>query len=88
MRHAPAWPRRILEEHIPEEEEQLFPTFESMTGDEELEALGAKMERRFQEVTMAGPEAALAMRPVRSNGAARRPVRVLRERARGCHSHA
>ena len=65
--------RRMLEEHIQEEEEQLFPTFESMTGDEELEALGEKMEQRFQEVTKAGPEAALAMRPSAKAGQAPMP---------------
>lgn len=39
-----------VEHHVEEEETELFPKVEEALGDEKLEALGAKMEARFEEV--------------------------------------
>jgi hemerythrin superfamily protein len=42
--------REMLEHHIDEEEEELFPKAEVTLGDERLQALGEKMQARFEEV--------------------------------------
>jgi len=48
--------RELLEHHIEEEEEELFPEVEKEIDDEELEALGARMKARFEEVLEQGFE--------------------------------
>lgn len=51
--------RELLEHHIEEEEEELFPKVEKQIDDEELEALGARMKARFEEVLEQGFEASV-----------------------------
>jgi len=42
--------KEVLEHHIEEEEEELFPKVESALGADELERLGTQMSARFEEV--------------------------------------
>ena len=49
--------RELLEHHIEEEEQELFPMVEKQLEDDELEALGARMKARFEEVVEQGFEA-------------------------------
>jgi hypothetical protein len=42
--------KEVLEHHIEEEEEELFPKVESTLGDDALEQLGKQMSARFEEV--------------------------------------
>ena len=51
--------RELLEHHIEEEEEELFPQVEKEIEDDELEALGARMKARFEEVVEQGFESAV-----------------------------
>lgn len=46
--------RELIEHHVKEEEEELFPKVEKKLGDEKLEALGKQMKARFTEVRDAG----------------------------------
>ncbi|MBL8956324.1 MAG: hemerythrin domain-containing protein [Myxococcaceae bacterium] len=48
--------RELLEHHIEEEEEELFPNVEKQLDDDELEALGARMRVRFEEAVEQGFE--------------------------------
>lgn len=49
--------KELIEHHIEEEEEELFPRVEKKLGDERLEQLGKQMKARFTEVREAGYEA-------------------------------
>jgi hemerythrin superfamily protein len=51
--------KELIEHHVEEEEGELFPEVEKAIDSAELEAMGAKMETRFQEVLLQGYEAAL-----------------------------
>jgi hemerythrin-like domain-containing protein len=44
----------LIEHHVKEEEEELFPKVEKKLGDERLEELGKQMKARFNEVREAG----------------------------------
>jgi iron-sulfur cluster repair protein YtfE (RIC family) len=46
--------RELLEHHIEEEEQELFPEVEKEIDDDELEALAARMKARFEEVVGLG----------------------------------
>src|SRR4051794_23007637 len=49
--------KELIEHHVEEEEEEMFPKVEKALGDEKLEDLGKRMKARFQEVVEAGFEA-------------------------------
>jgi hemerythrin superfamily protein len=51
--------KELIEHHVKEEEEELFPKVEKKLGDEALEALGKQMKARFAEVREAGYEQTL-----------------------------
>jgi hemerythrin superfamily protein len=51
--------RELLEHHIEEEEETLFPKVDRQIDDDELEALAARMKARFEEVVEQGFEQAV-----------------------------
>lgn len=51
--------KELIEHHVKEEEEELFPKVEKKLGDERLEELGKQMKARFNEAREAGYEAAL-----------------------------
>lgn len=51
--------RELIEHHVKEEEEELFPKVEKKLGDEKLETLGKQMKARFAEVREAGYEQTL-----------------------------
>lgn len=51
--------KELIEHHVEEEEEQLFPAVEKALSEETLEKLGTVMTRRFEEVMSAGFEAAV-----------------------------
>jgi iron-sulfur cluster repair protein YtfE (RIC family) len=51
--------KELIEHHVKEEEEELFPEVEKALGDEALEQLGKTMKARFEEVYEAGFEAAV-----------------------------
>lgn len=51
--------KELIEHHVEEEEGELFPQVEKDIDPAELEAMGAKMEVRFQEVLSQGYEATL-----------------------------
>ncbi|MDB4974847.1 MAG: hypothetical protein JWN48_3188 [Myxococcaceae bacterium] len=46
--------KELIEHHVQEEEEELFPKVEKKLGDERLEELGKAMKKRFAEVKEAG----------------------------------
>ncbi len=48
--------KELIEHHVEEEEEELFPKVEKKLGDEELESLGKKMKARFNEAKEQGFE--------------------------------
>jgi len=48
--------KELIEHHVQEEEEDLFPRVEKKLGDENLEQLGKQMKTRFAEVQTAGFE--------------------------------
>jgi hemerythrin-like domain-containing protein len=51
--------KELLEHHIKEEEEELFPKVEKKLGEERLNALGKEMKARFVEISGEGYEAVL-----------------------------
>jgi len=51
--------KELIEHHVEEEEEELFPQVEKDIDSAELEAIGKKMEARFQEALVKGYEALL-----------------------------
>ena len=51
--------KELIQHHVKEEEEELFPKVQKKLGEEQLEALGKRMKKRFDEVQEAGFEAAL-----------------------------
>ena len=51
--------KELIEHHVTEEEEELFPEVEKALGDDALEQLGKAMKARFDEVYEAGFEAAV-----------------------------
>jgi hypothetical protein len=51
--------KELIEHHVEEEEGQLFPDVEKSIDGDQLEALGAEMEERFQEVLKKGYQAVL-----------------------------
>ena len=62
--------KELIEHHVEEEEEDLFPKVAKALGDEENEALGMKMKARFDEIVEAGYEKALARtKAMHTNGA-------------------
>jgi iron-sulfur cluster repair protein YtfE (RIC family) len=48
--------KEVIEHHVKEEEEELFPKVEKKLGDEALEKLGKQMKARFAEVRASGYE--------------------------------
>ena len=60
---AASWKARVIaaseliEHHVEEEEEELFPKVEKKLGEEKLVELGAQMKARFEEVVQAGFDA-------------------------------
>ncbi len=51
--------KELIEHHVEEEEEELFPAVEKALSEDTLEKLGKVMTRRFAEVLSAGFEAAV-----------------------------
>jgi len=51
--------RELIEHHVKEEEEELFPEVEKKLGEAKLLELGRAMKKRFDEVVEAGFEAAV-----------------------------
>jgi iron-sulfur cluster repair protein YtfE (RIC family) len=51
--------KELIEHHVKEEEEELFPKVEKKLGDDKLEELGKQMKARFNEVREAGYETAV-----------------------------
>jgi hemerythrin-like domain-containing protein len=51
--------KELIEHHVEEEEEELFPAVEKALSAETLEKLGKVMSRRFEEVVAAGFESAV-----------------------------
>lgn len=51
--------KELIEHHVKEEEEELFPKVEKKLGDERLEELGKLMKARFNEAREAGFETAV-----------------------------
>lgn len=51
--------KELIEHHVKEEEEELFPKVEKALGDERLRSLGKQMKTRFEEVLADGFEAAV-----------------------------
>lgn len=51
--------KELVEHHVHEEEDELFPKLEKKLRDEQLEELGKQMKSRFAEVRAAGYEASL-----------------------------
>jgi len=51
--------KELIEHHVKEEEEDLFPKVEKALGDEQLEALGKEMKAAFEQAREEGFEAAL-----------------------------
>ena len=46
--------KELIEHHVEEEEEELFPKVDKALGSDKLEQLGAEMETRFDDVVAAG----------------------------------
>jgi hypothetical protein len=51
--------KELIQHHVEEEEDELFPEVEKQLGKEELETLGAQMEARFEQVLKKGYAAVL-----------------------------
>lgn len=51
--------KELIEHHVKEEEEELFPKVEKALGKEKLEQFGKRMKTRFEEVLEAGYETAV-----------------------------
>lgn len=51
--------KELIEHHVKEEEEELFPKVEKKLGEERLNELGKQMKARFDEVVEAGFEASV-----------------------------
>lgn len=51
--------RELIEHHVREEEQELFPKVEKALGEEKLRELGKAMKKRFDEVVEAGFRAAV-----------------------------
>jgi iron-sulfur cluster repair protein YtfE (RIC family) len=51
--------KELIEHHVKEEEEELFPEVEDKLETEKLEELGKQMEARFEQVVKAGYESAV-----------------------------
>jgi len=51
--------KELIEHHVEEEEEELFPKVEKRLGEEKLAHLGGLMKERFEEVVEGGFEAAV-----------------------------
>jgi hemerythrin-like domain-containing protein len=51
--------KELIEHHVKEEEEDLFPKVEKKLGEERLNELGKRMKTRFDEVVEAGFEASV-----------------------------
>lgn len=51
--------KELIEHHVEEEEEELFPKVEKRLGEAKLAELGERMKARFEEVEAAGFEAAV-----------------------------
>jgi hemerythrin superfamily protein len=63
--------KELVEQHVEEEEQELFPAVSEALGNEE-EALGERMQVRFAELSRMGYEGALAEKKAkRTNGGAR-----------------
>lgn len=51
--------KELIEHHVKEEEEDMFPQAEKKLGDDKLNELGDQMKARFDEVVAAGFQAAV-----------------------------
>jgi hemerythrin-like domain-containing protein len=51
--------KELIEHHVKEEEEELFPEVEKALGDEKLQELGTQMQELFEKVVKAGYESAV-----------------------------
>lgn len=51
--------KELIQHHVKEEEEELFPKVEKEMDEERLEALGAQMQKQFERVVKAGFESAV-----------------------------
>jgi hemerythrin-like domain-containing protein len=51
--------KELIEHHVQEEEQELFPKVEKALGEERLNELGSEMKERFEAVVAEGYEAAL-----------------------------
>lgn len=60
--------KELVEHHVEEEENDLFPAVDDGLQQEENEALGARMEARFGELVQSGYEEILAARKAKRNG--------------------
>jgi hemerythrin superfamily protein len=54
--------KELIEHHVKEEEEELFPKVEKQLDEATLKSLGTQMKARFQEAVAGGPEALLPRR--------------------------
>ena len=55
----------LIQAHVKEEESELFPKVEKMIDDETLDALGERLQQRFEELVEQGYEAILPRQPAR-----------------------
>ena len=51
--------KELIEHHVKEEEEELFPEVEKALGDQKLTELGVRMKARFEEVLEQGFESSV-----------------------------
>jgi hemerythrin superfamily protein len=74
----------LVQNHVKEEEQELFPEAIESLGDEELSTLGSQMEARFDEIMAGGYEEAAAARRARRvqhNGHAKKTTK------KSAHAH-
>ena len=80
--------KELIEHHVEEEEEEMFPSVQKALGEEKLDALGAKMEPRFEELKgMSLPalsrraEEVEVLSEAKTGGSTRKPIATKRKPA-------
>jgi hemerythrin superfamily protein len=58
----------LLQKHVKEEEDQLFPKVERLLDDDKLDDLGERMQQQFEALVDLGYEAVLPKQPARVTG--------------------
>jgi hemerythrin superfamily protein len=79
--------KELVEQHVEEEEQDLFPAVSEALGGEE-QALGERMQARFEELSRMGYEGALAEKKAKRTDGGTRSHGKTAEKKKGSHAHA